>query len=160
MRVSVHIAAGAVLASTVFMLAASTPVYAAANPRNHGHHYGQLKHPKHHPGPVPVPHPSPAPAPRPVTHHSGGNTGVQAGGDTQVSLLPLSTGSTTIDQRTVPALRADPTPLPGDPLWWLVITILPTLAVAWLIALSGVVRRAARRPRAPAPSAVAATALS
>jgi hypothetical protein len=134
--VSLHVPATGLLASLLFLAVSTIPVYADANPNNHGHHYGQLKHPKASPVPIPSPAPIPTPAstPAPVNHPA---------------IVPASDGAAPALASTVPGpvsspapvtkvpvadkLRAVPAVVP-DPVWWLLLTILPLLFAAWLIA--------------------------
>ncbi len=150
--------ATAAVSALVFAVAGATiPVYADANPNNEGHHYGQLKHPKTHPVPSPLPVPSPAPTPnppvtivpvtvpapivpaiQPVTAH--GRTGSEA-----VSQIPV-TGLAPVADPKAGSLRTAPArPMPGDPLWWLVLLILPALLATWVMAFRGIAARTAAR---------------
>src|SRR5438477_12585593 len=65
-RVSPYVAATCLLTSLLFLIVSAIPVYADANPNNHGHHYGQLKHPKN--PPVPIPSSNLASTPAPHSH--------------------------------------------------------------------------------------------
>ena len=134
--VSLRVPAAGLIASLLFLAASTIPVYADANPNNPGHHYGQLKHAKASPVPIPSPAPVPTPAssPAPVNHPA---------------IVPASNGADRAPAATVPAPVSSPAPvtkvpvadklkaIPGavpDPVWWLLLTILPLLLAAWLIA--------------------------
>lgn len=146
-RVPVKVSA-AVLASAACMLVATAPAYAAANPRNHGHHYGQLKHPKHHPVPSPNPQPNPQPTPKPVPGPASKpvtvnlSRTVSKGVTDALPVVALSPAATTQPDQTITLL---PTSVPTDPLWWLILTLLPALAVLLFIALRGIALRLMRR---------------
>jgi hypothetical protein len=157
-RVSANVAVAGVLTSLGLFLITAAPVFADANPNNHGHHYGQIKHPK----PVPVPTPSPAPAPAlvpapasaPAPSHPGIVSASPAAAPVQLpanGLIPVS---------NVPVAQprtAYSTPAAGNPLWWLLLTILPALFAAWLIAFRILMGGVARRFR-PAPRPATAVA--
>ncbi len=143
-RVPVKVSA-AVLAPPACMLVATAPAYPAANPRNHGHHYGQLKHPKHHPVPSPNPQPTPKPVPGPAAKPVTVNLSrtVDKGVTDALPVVALSPAAAAQPDQTITLL---PTSVPTDPLWWLILTLLPALAVLLFIALRGIALRVMRRP--------------
>ena len=134
-RVSLDVAATGVVTSLAFIVLSAVPVYADANPNNHGHHYGQLKHSKASPAPILTPNPVPTPAstPAPVRHQA---------------IVPVSQGANPAAGSTLPAPVSSPEPVTKvpvaeklktspavpDPAWWMLLTILPLLFAAWLIA--------------------------
>jgi hypothetical protein len=145
--------ATAVFSALVLALALGTlPVYADANPDNEGHHYGQLKHPKHPPVPVPTPAPVPTPPPstdpiqtivpsiKPVT--APGVPGAAHNGIESALQVPVVGSPIKGQSRAAASL-----PARQDPLWWLVLVILPTLLAIWLIALKRLTGRPAPAPR-------------
>jgi len=154
-RASTRIAT-AVFSVVVFGLAIGTlPVYADANPDNEGHHYGQLKHPKH----PPVPAPSPAPAPVPTPLPSGNPvhtvvptvepvTAAVARGIAHSSLQVPDVKLNPAPSQAGQARAASSRPVPQDPLWWLVLVILPALLAIWLIALKRLTDRPPSMARA------------
>jgi len=153
-RVSPHVAATCLLTSLLFLIVSAIPVYADANPNNHGHHYGQLKHPKNPPVPIPSPNPAPTPAP----HSQPANVPVSQGADPAPGSSLLSPAGS-----LVPVIKAPAAKTPSafraavpDPLWWLLITILPLLVAAWLIAIRRVVLGAALRFRPASQLPIAA----
>lgn len=140
-------AATVVALSCASVLVTSLVVYADANPNNHGHHYGQLKHQR---PPVPAPQPPPAtkpnpPAVVPIVSHT--NVAIA-----QTSPPPVSNGVTlplpgfagqTAPQRAGAAVHPY-----RDPNLWIVEALLPALLIVWLIllALSRALRK--RTPQA------------
>lgn len=117
---------------------AKLAVYADANPNNHGHHYGQLKH---HPAPVPPPIPAPIPAPIPNPPPPSVVTIVQNPAATLAPAakpappggalsLPAGGNEGLQPQRVIAAV-------PGfrDRNLWLVEALLPPLAIVWLMLL-------------------------
>ena len=131
--------------------AAATPVYADANPNNEGHHYGQLKHPKQVPSPNPIPTPVPTPAPvsspAPVTGPTPAVAHQGSGISNPVSSAALPAAAPAPVPAAAPESRANApvAPAPRDPMWWLVLVILPALLAIGLIALRGLVAVAARK---------------
>ncbi|HEX2646761.1 MAG TPA: hypothetical protein VHO95_06010 [Candidatus Dormibacteraeota bacterium] len=168
-RASARIAT-AVFSVVVFALAIGTlPVYADANPDNEGHHYGQIKHPKHPPVPTPTPAPTPAPVPLPST-----NPVHPTAPSTNPVVAPAGTAHSSKTAVHVPVAGLSPIhaqsragskqPAPQDPLWWLVLVILPALMAIWLIALKRLTggrpsahaqRTQESRPQAAGPDLVA-----
>ncbi|HEV2139806.1 MAG TPA: hypothetical protein VGT01_01335 [Candidatus Dormibacteraeota bacterium] len=147
---------------------AATPAYAAPDPDNHGHHYGQLKHPKQHPtptpAPIPTPHPTPAPVSTPAPVASPAPTfkpitsgTTQPAAASPATTLPVATPSLAPAVQKPAVVKTTPRlPVPGDPLWWLVLAILPALAAILLIALRGIVLRTARPATKSVPAKSAA----
>jgi len=156
-RVPATVAAAGVTTSLIFFVMSALPVYADANPNNHGHHYGQLKHPKDPPVPTPAttPPPSPVTTSAPTSHpvSAGASRGAPPAASSSLALPVVSPIPVAAQTRT-----AFSNPVPGDPLWWLLLTILPTLFAAWLIAFRRVILPASRRPRAETPQRAAAPA--
>jgi len=152
-RVSPYVAATCLLTSLLFLIVSAIPVYADANPNNHGHHYGQLKHPKNPPVPIPSSNPASTPAP----HSHAATVPVAQGADPAPGSSSLSPASS-----LVPVIKAPAAKMPSafraampDPLWWLPITILPLLFAAWLIAFRRVMLGAALGFRPAARVAIA-----
>lgn len=152
-RVSPYVAATCLLASLLFFIVSAIPVYADANPNNHGHHYGQLKHPKNPPVPIHSSNPASTPAP----HSHPATVPVAQGADPAPGSSLLSPAGS-----LVPVIKAPAAKMPSafhaampDPLWWLPITILPLLFAAWLIAFRRVMLGAALRFRPAARVAIA-----
>ncbi len=123
-------------------------VFGDANPNNHGHHYGQLKH-QRPPAPAPQPPPAPAapPAPRlnppavtPIVSHP--NDAVA-----QTVAPPISSGATLplpdLGGRASQKQTAAALPPARDPNLWVVEALLPALLIVWLIMLAS--SRALRR---------------
>lgn len=131
-------AAAVVALSCAWIPVTGLVVFADANPSNHGHHYGQLKH--QHP-PVPAPQPPPAPAPPPAPKPNppaivpiASQPGDAVGQTTAppVSTLPLpDLGGRQIQKQGVAAL-----PPLRDPNLWVVEALLPALLIVWLIVLA------------------------
>ena len=143
------------------MLFAGTSVAAYAdfnphpNPNNRGHHYGWYKH-NHVPPPVPTPAPNPAPNP-----HSTPSPAPKAGVTTTSHSVPSASGLpgliAQLDSAVSDLAPARERPESdagivtpgdaGDPLWWLILLLLPALAALASIAVRGLVREgAAGRP--------------
>ena len=134
--------AAAVVASScaASMLITGLVVYADANPNNHGHHYGQLKH-QLSPGPAPQPPPAPAPVPQPnvppvvpiVSHPSAAIAETIAPPVSAGATLPLPDlgGQNTTRKQAVAAL-----PPVRDPNLWVVEALFPALLIGWLILLA------------------------
>jgi hypothetical protein len=148
----VKAAALSLLTSVALILLTAVSVSAEANPANHGHHYGQLKHQAAPPPPVPAPPPAqitPPPAttvqPPPVSMPAPAKTSnagiVAAVVPPAMEILPASQ-----QPLVVKAVKALPQ---HDPLWWLLLLLAATLAVLWLfvyvqLARIGVKRRLAQ----------------
>jgi len=141
----------------VFGLSVGTlPVYADANPDNEGHHYGQLKHPKHPPVPNPSPSPAPTPVPTPLPSTNPLHTIVPS---IEAVTAPVAPGTAHSSESVLVVPAVSPSPIrgqsraalnqraPQDPLWWLVLVILPALLAIWLIVLKRLTGRAASQPR-------------
>ena len=158
------------LASALILLSAAG-VSADANPANHGHHYGQLKH-QHVPAappPVQVPPPPaqvpppPAQVPPPTTTTPPPTTTTPPSATTAPRPAPggpassLSQIAATITSEVPPATEIRPAlPLPQevkivsalpqhDPLWWLLLVLVATLAVLWLFVSVQLARTAFKR---------------
>jgi len=132
----------------------AVPVFADANPNNHGHHYGQLKHPKHPPVATPTPTAASNPAATPLPTNSPGivtspGPGAGAGAAAKAVTSPKP------DIKTPLAPVAFRTPVPNDPWWWLLLAILPTLVAVWLIVFRRIVLGAPGRLRSNPKGAVA-----
>jgi hypothetical protein len=144
LKVSIRIAAVASLSSLALVAASSITAFAAPNPDNHGHHYGQLKH--HHPVtlppplPVPTPHPVVQPSPNvaPVIHTPRAGT-VSAAPVQQPA--PVSAASGTIASPVAPVIQLNQASDSAGQLEWLLLLILPSLLAVWLIAFAGLARR-------------------
>ncbi len=138
--------------SLVLIPMSSLVVYADANPNNHGHHYGQLKH-QHPPVPQPPPAPAPAPPPAPKAKPS---TITPAVSHLITAVVPAATSPDSgSPSDLVPVGGAVPTPqrvvaaVPAfhDPTLWVVQALLPALLIVWLILLSSL-RALQKRNRA------------
>jgi hypothetical protein len=155
--------AAAVAACALLVSAGSAVAY---NPDNNGHHYGWYNSNGHHygllkhhllppPAPVPGPAPAPAPKPKPKPHPStGGTAGLitssgQPGEDLpQNSDIPLVLPP--VPEVLAPQVKVVAS-VPGDPLDWLVLVILPALLAIWLLIFARAALAAARRrPKAEA----------
>jgi len=138
-RVTANVFAAAVLAATVFLPVSSLTAHAEANPNNHGHHYGQLKHR----------HLAPAPAPKPVQKP------VLAAVPTPASRQPQSDPAAVKDEpaavpaQLVPAahINVSRSALGGGNLDWLLLVVLPALLAIWLMLFARAVLTASRRRR-------------
>lgn len=152
-HVAANVTAAAFIASIALLVAPATIALADANPNNEGHHYGQLKH---HPTPPPSPNPQPAPQPTPHTNPTaphGVSSAVQTGTGTTAPAAKPQADTTPVAVPSIVLGNAAPSP---DALWWLVLVILPALAVIWLIAAAriavGVGRALSRRSLRTAPA--------
>jgi hypothetical protein len=139
LQISIRIAAVASLSSLALVAASNITAFAAPNPNNHGHHYGQLKH--HQvtspppPVPVPTPHPVAQPTPNvaPVVHTApAANLSVPA---------PASTTPDPITSPVTPVIVLNQAAGSDGQLEWLLLLILPSLLAVWLIAFVGLARR-------------------
>lgn len=144
MQISIRIAAVASLSSLAVVAASNTIAFAAPNPDNHGHHYGQLKH---HPVaspppsvPTPAPHPVAQPTPNvaPVIHTPQAGI-VNAGPVLQPA--PVSASPDKVGAPVAPVIRLNRAADPGGQFDWLLMLILPSLMAVWLIAFVGLARR-------------------
>jgi hypothetical protein len=149
LHVSIRIAAVASLSSLALVAASNITAFAAPDPDNHGHHYGQLKHHRvtspPPPVPVPTPHPVAQPTPNvvPVVHPS------LAANVSAVS-APVLTPPDTIASPVTPVIELKQAAGFAGQLEWLLLLILPSLLAVWLIALVGLTRRLSRaRKNAP-----------
>src|SRR5438552_352636 len=107
------------------------------------------------PTPATTPPPSPVTTSAPTSHpvSAGASRGAPPAASSSLALPVVSPIPVAAQTRT-----AFSNPVPGDPLWWLLLTILPTLFAAWLIAFRRVILPASRRPRAETPQRAAAPA--
>jgi hypothetical protein len=144
LTVSIRIAAVASLSSLALVAASNVTAFAAPNPDNHGHHYGQLKH---HPvisPPPPVPAPSPHPVVQPTPSvapviHTPGAGNVSAVPVQQPA--PVSKAPDTIASPLAPVIVLNQAADSAGQYDWLLLLILPSLLAVWLIALVGLARR-------------------
>lgn len=148
-RAAVRTCALALFAVVALIPVSTVSVYADANPANHGHHYGQLKHRPAPPPPVnPPPVVTPAPTSPPGATHSGGVGAGISHVSTQAQLpavqikiqLPLAGVPGGEDLvRSVP----QPQPPPGfDP--WLILALVLSVSALWLYAFIRLARSAGR----------------
>jgi hypothetical protein len=142
LQISIRIAAVASLSSLALVAASNVTAFAAPDPDNHGHHYGQLKHPKVTSPPpppvtVPTPHPVAQPTPTvvPVVHATPQAAKVNA-----VS-APVLTPPDPIASPVTPVIVLNQAAGSDGQLEWLLLLILPSLLAVWLIALVGLARR-------------------
>lgn len=127
------------LASAALLFASSATVYADANPNNHGHHYGQLKHPRQPPPPAPAPKPTAASTP--IPQHPGITGAVsKAVATPNVQTRGETSSPTPVGNRVKTAGVTQPA---GD-YAWLLLLVLPSLMAVWLIAFAGLARLASR----------------
>ena len=107
-------------------------VSADANPSNHGHHYGQLKH-RAGPPPPPTVTPPTTNAPPPP---AGGPGGAQnpTGADTSMPLprLEVKLILPRVPMGEVNIVRA--VPERDSNLWWLLVVLVIALAALWIFA--------------------------
>jgi 4-amino-4-deoxy-L-arabinose transferase-like glycosyltransferase len=132
----------------------SLAVYADANPANHGHHYGQLKH--HHGAPPPPPPPVTAPpvtappviAPPATAPAPGGSHNPGPGTSPAITSVAPSLAAVRIVLPPVPSgevnlVRSVP---PSDQnVWWLLLILVVSLAVLWLFAVLQLTRAGLKR---------------
>ncbi len=142
MQISIRIAAVASLSSLALVAASNITAFAAPDPDNHGHHYGQLKHhPVTSPPPVPVPTPhpvvQPAPSVAPVIHTPP--AGIVNAMPVQQP-APVSTPPEAIASPVAPLIQVNQAADPAGQFDWLLLLILPSLLAVWLIALVGLAR--------------------
>lgn len=142
MQISIRIAAAASL-SSLALVAGSTIAFAAPNPDNHGHHYGQLKHhrvtspPPAVPTPTPLPIVQPTPNVAPLIHTpvAGSVAAVPA-----VQPAPVSAQPDPIES-VAPVIELNQAVDSAGQYDWLLLLILPSLLAVWLIAAVGLARR-------------------
>src|SRR5690242_1301965 len=156
-HVSAHVAAATALASAALVVFATATVYAkdvpsgrAGNPGNHygeisnpGHHYGQYKHQLPVTAPSPQPQPQPQSTPGPLTQPATGGhspSTAPAGAGSSIAGVPI-----VLPPATHPAGNiAFANPAGEDPLWWLVLLLLPALFAVWVIVAGRMVQRVTR----------------
>jgi hypothetical protein len=139
---SIRIAAVASLSSLALVAASNVTAFAAPNPDNHGHHYGQLKH--HHPVTSPPPVPIPQPVVQPTPNVAPVIPTPAAGNANAVPVqqsAPLSTAPDTIASPLAPVIVLSQAAEPSGQYDWLLLLLLPSLLAVWLIALVGLARR-------------------
>jgi hypothetical protein len=133
----VRAAALSLLTSVALILLSAVSVSADANPANHGHHYGQVKHRGAPPPQAQVPPATTTPPPSAALNH-----GVEA---ITSAMSPVAETRPAMPQtQAVKIVRAVPQ---RDQLWWLLLVLAATLAVLWLfvsvqLARTGLQRRA------------------
>jgi hypothetical protein len=143
LQISIRIAAVASVSSLALVAASNITAFAAPDPDNHGHHYGQLKHqPVASPPPVPVPTPhpvvQPAPTVAPVIHVPG--AGVVNAVPVQQP-APVFTPPEAVTSPVAPVIQLNQAADAASQLDWLLLLILPSLLAVWLIALVGLGRK-------------------
>jgi hypothetical protein len=154
LQISIRIAAVASLSALALVAATSITAFAAPDPDNHGHHYGQLKH---HPVTAPPPVPLPAPASHPTVQSTPSVVAVvhtpRAGNVSAVPVqqpAPVSAPLNTIPTTVAPVIELNQAADSAGQYDWLLLLILPTLLAVWLIALVGLARRlSATRKKMP-----------
>jgi hypothetical protein len=140
LQISIRIAAVASMSSLALVAASNISAFAAPDPDNHGHHYGQLKHhqvtPPPSPVPVPTPHPVAQPTPNvaPVAHTA-------PAANVSAVPAPASTPPDPIASPVTPVIVLNQASGSEGQLEWLLLLILPSLLALWLIALVGLARR-------------------
>jgi len=165
-HVSAHVAAATALASAALVVFATATVYAKDVPSgragNPGNHYGQYKHQPPVTAPSPQPQPQPQSTPGPVKQPATGghSTAVgtpftaPAGAGSSIAGVPI-----VVPPATHPAGNiAFANPAGEDPLWWLVLLILPALLAVWVIVAGRMVRRVTRVRSESAPAVAGASA--
>lgn len=144
MQISIRIAAVASLSSLALVAASNTAAFAAPNPDNHGHHYGQLKHRPVASPPPPVPTPAPHPIVQPTPNVAPVIHTPQAGIVNAVPVAqpaPVSASPDKVGTPVAPVIRLNRATDPGGQFDWLLVLILPSLMAVWLIAFVGLARR-------------------
>jgi hypothetical protein len=113
-----------------FLAVSSLGVSADANPSNHGHHYGQLKH---RAAPLPPPTVTP-PTTNPAPPPAGGVAQKPTGTDNSVVLPPLEIKLILphMPMGEVNIVRA--VPERDSNLWWLLVVLVVTLGALWMFA--------------------------
>jgi len=169
-RVSANVAAATALASAALVVFATATVYAkdvpsgrAGNPGNHygeisnpGHHYGQYKHQPPVTTPSPQPQPQPQSTPGAVKQPTTGGHGAAVIPSSSTSAgapaaASAAAGSSIADVPIVVPPATHPAdnvvfanPAGENPLWWLVLLILPALLAVWVIVAGRMVQRLTR----------------
>jgi len=141
LHISIRIAAVASLSSLALMAATGVTAFAAPNPDNHGHHYGQLKH---HPVTSPPAVPLPAPAPHPIVQPTPNVVPVvntRGAGDVEALPVQQPAPLNTIPSTVAPVIELNQAADSAGQYDWLLLLILPTLLAVWLIALVGLARK-------------------
>jgi len=144
LQISIRIAAVASLSSLALVAASNTIAFAAPDPDNHGHHYGQLKHPEVTSPPPPVPTPTPHPIVQPTPNvapvvHTPAARNISAGPVLQPA--PVSASPAPIAAPVAPVIQLNRAADSAGQYDWLLALILPLLLAVWLIALVGLARR-------------------
>jgi 4-amino-4-deoxy-L-arabinose transferase-like glycosyltransferase len=132
----------------------SLAVYADANPDNHGHHYGQLKHHRGAPSPPtpPVTAPPvtlppvtlpPAIVPAPGRSHNPGPGTRPAITSVAPSLAAIRIVLPPVPSGEVNLVRS--VPQADQNLWWLLVVLVVSLAVLWLFAVLQLTRAGLKR---------------
>jgi hypothetical protein len=132
----VRAAALSLLTSVALILLSAVSVSADANPANHGHHYGQVKHrgtppPAQAPPPTTTTQPPTTNTPPPATTAPAAalNHGVEA---ISSAISPVAeTRPATPQTQAVKIVRAVPQ---RDQLWWLLLILAAALAALWSFA--------------------------
>lgn len=144
MKISIRIATVASLSSLALVAGSSVTAFAAPDPDNHGHHYGQLKHQLVTSPPPPVPTPTPHPVVQPTPYvapviHTPAAGSVAAGPVEQPA--PVSGTSDPI-MSVAPVIELNQAvDSAAGQFDWLLVLILPLLLAVWLIAFVGLARR-------------------
>jgi hypothetical protein len=144
-------AAAVVTLSCASIVITSLVGYADANPNNHGHHYGQLKHQNPAPPPAPTPTPGAAhpPAPRPNPPAVVPNVLQPNAVIAQTNVPPVSSGLTpplpNLGGHTSPQRAGAAVPPFRDRNLWVIEALLPALLIVWLILLAA--SRVARKQK-------------
>jgi hypothetical protein len=142
LTISIRIAAVASLSSLALVATSSITAFAAPNPNNRGHHYGQLKH-----HPVTTPTPAPAPTPRPAVQpppsvapavHTSRAVAVPV---QQPAPAPVAAPPVAIARPVTPVIQLARAADPTGQYDWLLLLILPSLLAVWLIGVVGLARR-------------------
>jgi hypothetical protein len=141
LHISIRIAAVASLSSLALVAASPVDAFAAPNPNNHGHHYGQLKHQRVTSPPPPAPAPTPHSVVQPTTSGAPISQAVRAG---SAGAAPVEQAGTTLPDAiaspVAPVIQLQQAAVPAGQLDWLLLLILPSLLAVWLIAFVGLAR--------------------
>src|SRR5579864_342030 len=161
MRAAAKATAVGVFAILLFIPLSTVSVSAAANPKNHGHHYGQLKH--HHPSPPPPHSPPPVVVPPvvipPVNHILGGYAGIDGASVATASIATVQPSSVQGGRVPTGFLGLPETasqPPQGDSWWWLVLVLVIAVGALWLFVAARTAWRASMGFRNRTPAATQA----